>query len=373
MRSLFVLAALFAVVFGQCYLSDTPTKTPISGTFSSSGVYTVARTSCLQQGTVVPTNTNSSTAFAFSTDGRSNDLFETTNQANALDLGNRLFVFLLIDASASQVNFLPSVVNSLTTGLTNGISGNSLSYQNVTMAAAYFDGSEKITYIRDWSTDVTSVLKSVNDKFTSGQWKPSDPSTNLNGAYDQALRAVDLKMNQTFPGLKTWPSGAIFMTGDTTDTAGSWFPPGYSLYYQPFWNIQTTVISSGYRYGSTFINNVNAGQLIWNTTTPTADVVLSTYIGAQASDFATSAKGYWLLKTCTALRSVTFPDPFVGFVNLHTISVAMANPSDSGSLSTVRFEAKGFSKGCDITTYVNSAQSIAYSALAVVLVVAALL
>jgi len=372
MRSLLALSALFAVVFGQCSLDTTPTTTPISGTFSSSGVWTVVRTSCNNGVKYVPTNTNSSTSFAFATDNVPNDVFETTSQANALNMGNSLFVFLLIDASGSQVNFLPSVVNSLTTGLQNGISGNSLSYQNVTMAAAYFDGTEKITYIKGWSTDVTAVLKAVNDKFTNGQWSPSDKSTNLNGAYEQALRAVDLKMNQTFPGFKSWPTGAIFITGDTTDTAGSWYPTTSSFFFSPFWSITTTVISSGYRYGTNFINNNNAGQIIWNSTLPTADVTLTTYLGLNAEDFSTSAKGYWLVKACTALRDVTFPAPYPTFSNVHTARFSMANPSDNGA-GTVYFDAKGFSKGCDVTTYVNSAQSIAFSALAVILVVAALL
>jgi len=373
MRSLFALAALFAVVFGQCIINNTPTKSPISGTFSSSGVYSVVRTSCFDGSTsYVPNNRNDSILFNVATDGVSNDLFETTSQANALDLGNRLFVFLLIDASGSQVNFLPSVVNSLTTGLQNGISGNSLSFQNVTMAAAYFDGTEKITYIKDWSTDVTAVLKAVNDKFTNGQWNPSDKSTNLNGAYDQALRAVDLKMNQTFPGFKTWPTGLIFVTGDTIDTAGSYFAPQTSYAYSPFWNIDKIVISSGYRYGNNFVNNIGAlGPIVWNATAPTADVTLSTYLGTYGTTFSTSAKGYWLLKTCTALRDVTFPDPYVGFVNVHTAQFSLANPSVSGTVRAVRFEAKGFSKGCDITTYVNSAESIVVSALAVIVAIAA--
>ena len=76
-----------------------------------------------------------------------------------------MFIFILIDASGSQVPYLKSVTQSIVDGVRNGINQNATIYQNVTLAAAYFDGTEKITMLKDWDTNVSNVLDAITTKF----------------------------------------------------------------------------------------------------------------------------------------------------------------------------------------------------------------
>lgn len=103
---------------------------------------------------------------------------------------------------------------------------------------------------------------------------PSDPGTNLNGAYSQALLKLDRKLNDTILGLTTIPTGVIFTTGDTTDTSMSYYAPDDARAPRAYWasRIGNFVISSGYRYGNAFLRAIGAGSVQYNQTDATATV-----------------------------------------------------------------------------------------------------
>lgn len=164
MKTVIVGLAILACVFAQCTIEGTP----IFGTFSGSGVYQVIRTQCLVNGNAAYTNAlpvgNHLRTFI---DNVEADIFESTGTITPMTVGARTFMFLLIDASASQVGYIQTAVNILVSGIRNGLNSNTAAYQNnVTMAAAFFDGRTDIQMIADWNNDWSSVLNAVSNQFT---------------------------------------------------------------------------------------------------------------------------------------------------------------------------------------------------------------
>jgi len=385
MRSAVVfVAAILALVAAQ--QSCSIDLTPIQGTFSTSGVYSVVRTSCTTGGrnpVYTPTSQfNTTYTLTATQDGISGDLYESSTAFNQLNIGARMFIFILIDASGSQVPYLKSVTSSIVNGVRNGINQNATIYQNVTLAAAYFDGTEKITMLKDWDTNVNNVLDAITTKFNGAEtYKPADNATNWRGAYDQALRSLEKQMNNSVPGLKVFPSGLIVTSGDAVDTAGSWYPVGSRKFYKPFWTTNKIAVQSGYRYGSWSFPNTGGkfdfGSVIsWNSTVLDAANALSNNFASGSSSFAIANQGYWLAKWCSPIRATTYtvnltedyPDP-----NSHRVVFNIVSDSQgSASTDPVPFQSNNFAKGCDINAYVNSAQSVSVMFAVVVLAVAAL-
>jgi len=403
MKSIVVFVATVLALVGAAQVCGIA-RTPIQGTFSTSGVYAVVRTSCgPNQFNLSPTgNLNGSYSLTIAStdpDGSNAidaDLLEGSKSFAQLTIGARMFIFVLIDASGSQVPYLQSVANTVANGIKNGINNNGNTYKNVTIAAAYFDGTEKITMLKDWDTNVQEVLDAITKKFSGTEtYKPADNATNLYGAYDQALRSLEKQMNNSVPGLQVYPNGMIILTGDGIDTASSWYGPANKKFYQPVWSDVTSrvAIQSGYRYGAfptIVLNGVNnvyrktisfaTPYITFNSSDATNNV--TTIFTSQASTYSNANQGYWLAKWCSPHRPVTFtinetediPNPNrrgVVFGIVPDLGVPFNTPAPP-ALDTIYFDASKFSKGCDINAYVNSAQSVSVVFALVVLAVAAL-
>jgi len=349
MKAILLAFFLLASVSAQCTLQDVP----YNGVFSSSGVYKVFRTLC----NGIPTQTGFPINYlSVGVDSVTADNTETVTSYQALQLAAQLNVFILVDGSGSQVASLPNTVTQLKTLVNSGFSNNN--YQNVSVAAAYFDGENGYKLLSDW-TDANSALQTIYNKFSSN-YLPTDNSTNFYGAYQAAESYLDAKMAKYYWG-NTIASGLMIVTGNGYDTASSYYQINSANYPAPKYSHATLAMAPALY--SALLGQIADTVVVLDN--PNYNTQAANYFRNYFNDnYATSAQGYWLAKHCAAARPIsykntnTFVDPNVHRLSINYRGTTGAIISSVGS----SFNVANFTKGCNINASINSVSALTFSA-----------
>ncbi|PRP76597.1 hypothetical protein PROFUN_15006 [Planoprotostelium fungivorum] len=320
------------------------------GTFSKSGVFSLVRTTV----NGIPSQSlDLGTGFQASIDDSQVDN-ESSLSTEPWAVSSQLYVFVLVDASGSQQAYLSNVVSNLTTLISTNLANNG--YQNVTIATAYFDGQNGYQMLKDWTTNVDSALSAIYDKFSNGNYKATDPATNLNGAYIAAHQYVRKKiLSQSL--LTTVPQGLIIFTGDGKDTAQSSYAPGSNSVnevdpnsYLSSNQLSNFWLQSGASFSNPFSNPITYSSALVNSSTDVASLFTNHF----STKYNNSNAGYWLVKLCTATRPVSYDynktlAQLVPSYNpdYHTATFQL-NAGFQSTPVTVAYNASSFSRGCDI-------------------------
>jgi len=359
-------AAVLLLLFAASALSQycSLSSTGVSGTYSKSGVYTLFRSQCPIQYSQQLTGGR----FTFQVDSISDNLLtlESNARVTPYQIAAQLYVFVLIDASGSQAPNVNTTAATVKRYINSAMTSNG--FQNVSVATAYFDGSNNFTLIGGW-TDFASAADQVASQFNTDSFVPTDSATNFYGAYLEAHNYLTRKIATVKP-LEVVPTGLIILASDGYDTAGSVRPTDLPAANSRF----RTVVFGGPNYNQGVLSGLaqDSGGLVVNISSSQADNNTFTYFQNLAVAYNQTNQGYWLAKYCSPSRPVTRDWRSLGELtdpNIRSLTIGYTNAS--GVVGPFKYNATLFTKGCNVDAPLSMASALTMS-LALLLLLALL-